>query len=101
MIAREWKCRCPKQHTEAFLDYMHATGVTEAAGLPGYMGSQVMLREVDGMNEVTLLTYWDSMASIQAFAGPEPDKARLYPEDAKYGIEADAVVRHYEVVGEG
>lgn len=45
-----------------------------------------------------LISLWDSMASIQKFAGPEPDKARYYPEDTEFLLELEPNVTHYEVM---
>ena len=89
MIAREWKCRCPEATTEGFLEYMYQTGVAESSALPGFMGAQAMLRQVEGGNEITLFTYWESLDAIKAFAGQDMERAKLYPGDATYGIEPD------------
>ena len=56
------------------------------------------MREVEQGSEVTLITFWESLESIEAFAGKAIGKAKLYPEDDKYEIVPDLVVRHYEVV---
>jgi len=47
---------------------------------------------------VTLISYWDSLESVKSFAGENISEARLYPEDFKYGLEADHFVSHYEVI---
>lgn len=57
-----------------------------------------MVREMDGDAEISLITYWDSLESIRAFAGEDIEVARLYPEDAIYEINADRHVTHYKVV---
>ncbi len=101
MIAREWKCLCPPEHSEGFGAHLAATGVAETSGTPGYLGHQVLTRHVDGMVEWTLVTYWESLESIKAFAGEDIGKAVLYTGDEAYGIVPETVVRHYEVSGAG
>jgi len=101
MIAREWKCLCPPRHREGFLAHLYATGVAETSGTPGFQGYQIWLREVDGMVEFTLVTYWESLGCIKAFAGEDIGVAVLYPGDEAYEIVSETVVRHYEVVASG
>ncbi len=99
MIAREWKCLCPKAHRDGFLEHLYATGVSETSGRPGCLGYQILTREAEGMVEFTLTTYWETRSSITAFAGEDIGRAVLYPGDDAYAIVSETVVRHYEVVG--
>lgn len=99
MIAREWKCLCPMEKRDAFLHHLYATGVSETSGLPDFLGYHILTRETDGMVEVTLVTYWESLDSVALFAGGDIDRAVLYPGDEVFEIIPETVVRHYEVVG--
>ncbi len=98
MIAREWRCLCPAEHHDGFLAHLDATGVRETSSLPGYRGHQILERYVEGGVEITLVTYWDSLESITAFAGEDIGRARLYPGDEAFGITPDQDVRHYRVL---
>ena len=97
MYAREWKCKVPLNNRDGFIAYLYDTGIRETSATHGYQGAQIFLREVQGKAEITLITYWDKLSSIEAFAGEEIEKARLYPEDHKYHLEPDLTVQHYEV----
>ena len=98
MIAREWKCRVPEVHSEGFTDYLHETGIKDSSAIPGFQGAQILRRHVADKVELTLVTYWDELDSVKAFAGEDISRARLYPEDAVYELEPDLAVQHYEVV---
>jgi heme-degrading monooxygenase HmoA len=98
MIAREWKCRVPENHSEGFTAYLHDTGIRDSSETPGFLGAQIFRRLLPDKVELTLITYWDKLESIKAFAGNDIEKARLYPEDGVYELEPDVFVRHYEVV---
>jgi heme-degrading monooxygenase HmoA len=98
MYAREWRCRVPLNERDGFIAYLYETGIRETTATPGYQGAQIFLREIQGMAEITLITYWDDMSSIEAFAGEDIDKARLYPDDQKYHLEPDLTVNHYAVL---
>lgn len=42
------------------------------------------------------ITEWDSVNSIQEFAGETFEKARYYKEDKKYLLEFEEYVTHFE-----
>lgn len=99
MYAREWKCLCPTETRDGFLDYLYETGVREIKMASGYMGFQIMDRPMDDeMVEIVLITYWKTLESITEFVGEDIEVAKLYPEDEAYRIRPDMTVRHYKVV---
>lgn len=98
MIAREWKCRVPEKHSEGFIAYLYQTGIKDSSITPGFVDAQIFRRSLPGKVEIVLITYWDNLSSIKAFAGEEIDQARLYPEDYAYELEPDFFVKHYEVI---
>jgi hypothetical protein len=51
--------------------------------------------------EFVTLSFWESRAAIEAFAGQDIDQAVFYPDDDQFLIERDLTVRHYEVAGTG
>lgn len=97
MIAREWRCICPKEKIREFIPYLHSTGVKDSAAIPGFSGAEIMYRETNNCFEVVLVTFWNSIESIRKFAGEDIEKAVLYPDDYKYGITSDLMVKHYIV----
>jgi heme-degrading monooxygenase HmoA len=98
MFAREWKARTPYKHKEAFIKYLYETGVKDTSSTKGYKGSQILTRDLENSVEIILISYWDNLESIKAFAGEDIEIAKLYPEDEKYELEPDNFVLHYEVV---
>jgi len=44
------------------------------------------------------VTFWESLENIKRFAGPDPEKARYYPEDEKFLLDFEPGVEHYQVV---
>jgi heme-degrading monooxygenase HmoA len=58
-----------------------------------------LLRRVhEGRAEFIVISMWDSLASIKAFAGHEYEKAVYYPEDKKFLLNLNPHVSHYEVL---
>lgn len=70
MIAREWKARCPQRHKAGFTEHLRRTGVHDATATPGFLGAQILVRDIGDNVEFTLITYWDSLAAITAFPVP-------------------------------
>jgi heme-degrading monooxygenase HmoA len=100
MIARRWRGATRTAQTAQYLEYLEATGLKEYRATPGNLGTLVLTRQVGGLTEFVILSFWDSMESVGRFAGPEPDKAVYYPEDDRFLVEKDLEVQHYEVVSE-
>ena len=97
MIAREWRCICPTDNIDEFIPYLSLTGIKDAKNTPGFKGAEIFKRDSGSSVEVTLITFWDSLDSVKSFAGENMERAVLYPDDYKYGISSDLVVKHYTV----
>jgi len=98
MIARIWHGRTPADKADAYLEYVKKTGIVEYRAVEGNRG-QYILRKFDAnIADFTVLTFWESMDAVRAFAGPEPEKAVYYPEDEVFLLELEDEVAHYDVV---
>ncbi|HZA61071.1 MAG TPA: hypothetical protein VE754_05230 [Actinomycetota bacterium] len=98
MIARVWSGTTRAEDAEAYAGYLDLTGVPDLRDTPGNRGVLV-LRDVDDDRATFLLvSLWDSLASVEAFAGPDPTRARYYPEDERFLLHAPERVTHYEVL---
>lgn len=98
MIGRTWHGRVPTDKSEAYYAYLLRTGLTDYAATPGNRGVHVLRRTEGGVTHFLLLTFWDSLDAIKAFAGPDYARARYYPEDDEYLLEREPFVVHYEVL---
>ena len=98
MIARIWRGRTPAEKAEAYHDYLRATGLKEYAETTGNLGVNALRRIEGDVAEFLLLTLWESMEAVRAFAGDDPERAVYYPEDDDYLLEREPTVAHYEVL---
>jgi heme-degrading monooxygenase HmoA len=101
MIARTWAGATRAADADAYLDYLHATGLAEYRATPGNRGVLALRRIAGDRAEFLLVTLWDSEEAIRRFAGEDMDRAVFYSEDERYLITRDERVRHYEVVFQG
>lgn len=99
VILRKWTGRIRTSEEAAYVAYVRETGADDYATTPGNLGHQILLRDLgDGTSEVTTLSWWRSMDAIRAFAGPEPEIARYYPEDDRFLLDRPKHVEHYRVM---
>ncbi|WP_114971526.1 antibiotic biosynthesis monooxygenase family protein [Rhodoferax ferrireducens] len=98
MIARTWHGRVPAKQADAYHAYLLRTGLSEYASTPGNQGVHVFRRIEGDVAHFLLLTYWDSLDAIRAFAGPDYERARYFPEDDNYLLEREPFVTHYEAL---
>ncbi|MGD1468573.1 hypothetical protein [Vibrio harveyi] len=56
MIAREWKATCPKEYEERFIAYLYETGIKDTSSTQGFLGAQILNRDLGDIAEITLLT---------------------------------------------
>jgi heme-degrading monooxygenase HmoA len=97
MIARIWRGAVTKADGDPYAAYMQETGVAEYEKTPGNRGVWMLRRDVEDRTEFVMLTLWDSLEAVKAFAGDDYETAVFYPEDDRFLIERDLTAAHYEV----
>jgi heme-degrading monooxygenase HmoA len=99
MIARIWQGRTRPGMGKDYYSYLQQTGLKEYQATPGFKKVLVLTREIGDQTEYVLVTLWEDMEAIRAFAGPEPERAVYYPKDDRYFPESERTpfVRHFEV----
>jgi heme-degrading monooxygenase HmoA len=100
MIIREWRARATRSTVEAYPKHFHEKVVGELRHVPGFLGAHLSQRQLDERIEFLVITRWQSMDVIRAFAGTDVDKAVVEPGAAAALIDYDTSVRHYEVIEE-
>ncbi len=98
MIARLWHGVVPADKAAAYAQYLQATGIPDLQSTSGNKGVYVLRNIEDDVAHFVLISFWESLDSIRAFAGDEIERARYYPEDSDYLLELEPAVTHYEVL---
>jgi heme-degrading monooxygenase HmoA len=100
VIARLWTGRTKAEHYHAYLAYLEKSGVAELHATPGNRGVMV-LRRLDGDEaEFGVMSFWDSLEDVKAFAGEDVEMAHYYPEDERFLLGFEPKVKHFEVTRE-
>ena len=96
MIARVWRGVIRAEHVEEYIKYIEATGGGGYKRTPGNQGAWTMSRIDGDRAEIIALSFWDSRAAIEGFAGPDIEQSVLYPEDEHYLL-GPSTITHYEI----
>jgi len=97
MIARLWSARTTPQNWPAYERHFNESVLPELRSIAGYIGSQLLKLDTAGEIEITVLTWWQSLEAIDAFAKPDREAAVVAPLAASVLTTYDRRVRHYEV----
>lgn len=97
MIARLWHGITLAEQAQAYLAFLRERAVPDYRRTPGNRSVSLMHRVEGRVAHFLVLTHWDSLQAIEAFAGPDVERARYYPEDDTFLLEFEPTVVHYRV----
>jgi heme-degrading monooxygenase HmoA len=100
MIVRQWRGATRAADRDDYLAYLERTGLRDYAGTPGNRGVLTLTRTDGDRTEFVLLSFWDSLDDIKAFAGEDIERAVFYPEDDRFLVDRDLHVTHFEVASD-
>ena len=76
MIARIWHGRVPAAKGDAYLEHMRTFAIPRYRMVPGNLAAYALRRFEGDVMHIDMLTFWESLESIKAFAGEDVEKAR-------------------------
>jgi heme-degrading monooxygenase HmoA len=100
MILREWRCRASRDNADAYPRHFRGNVAPELGGIRGFLGAKLLRRYHGDTIEYLVLTRWESMEAIQAFAGDDAGKAVVEPGAVEALVDYDRRVQHYTLVEE-
>ena len=98
MVVRLWCARTTNAQSRAYLQHFSSEVLPALRKFAGYVSSSVLTRLTESGVEILVLTVWQSLSAIEAFAGPDRETAVVAPEAAALLTDYDRRVRHFEVV---
>ena len=98
MIVRLWRGSVPAARAEEYRAYQEEVGPPGYRAIPGVRRIYMLGREVGELYEIAMLTHWDSLDAIRAFAGDPIDQARYYDRDFDFLVDPPEKVEHFEVL---
>jgi heme-degrading monooxygenase HmoA len=98
MIARIWTARTTPAQAPAYADHLRSRVLPHLRTIPGYRGASLFRRDVEGEADLIVVTRWQSMEAVRAFAGDDPETAVVEDEAAAVLTGYDRRVRHCTIV---
>jgi len=97
MISRQWMGITKPGLAEAYVRHLERETFTGLARIPGFVRASILKRDIGDMTEFQIVTEWESLDAIQAFAGSDISVA-VVPEAARALLSSfDDHVLHYEI----
>jgi heme-degrading monooxygenase HmoA len=100
MIIREWRGRTEPFRAHLYASHFRNVVIPELHSVAGFLGAYLTQHRTDDLIEFVVLTRWQSLDAIRAFAGSDPERAVVEPGAVAALKNFDATVRHYEVLEE-
>jgi heme-degrading monooxygenase HmoA len=99
MISRQWRGLARSQSADAYVEHLQNETFPAIAKLPGFVRATILRRALPAGVEFLIVTEWESLDAIRAFAGSDVQAAVVPAKVQDMMIEYDPVVKHYEVLG--
>jgi heme-degrading monooxygenase HmoA len=97
MIARIWTARARRGNATRYASHLQQTVLPAVQTIPGYRGATLLERHHGEQTDIIVITWWESLTDIHAFAGSDSTRA-VVASDARALLESfDEEVRHFEV----
>ena len=99
MIVRTWMAYAKPENARAYRDHLANTVLPRLQKVPGFLGLELcQARQRGDRVELFVISRWESMDAVKAFAGPQPDKAVVEPTAKAFLEDFDDVAFLYEVM---
>ena len=95
MIIREWRARARPSLAQVYREHFRAKVIPVLSQVAGFRGAYLSQRRQGEYVEFLVLTRWESMHAIRAFAGADVEKAVVEPAAEAALASFGAHVRHY------
>ena len=97
MISRHWKGIAKREEAERYVAHLKSDTLPRLADLAGFVRASILRREVSSGTEFQVITVWESLHAIRAFAGDDIEVAVVPPVAEAMMIEFDRRAAHYEI----
>ena len=98
VILREWRAHADVNRPDAYPEHFRDVVTPELSGVEGFLGADLVRRDLVDSIEFTVISRWASMNAVRAFAGDDPERAVVEPGAVAALRDFDARVVHYLVV---
>ena len=98
MISRHWKGISRRDQADAYVSHLKAETLPALGAIPGFVRASILRRDVANGTEFQIVTVWESLDAIRAFAGQDAELAVVPAVVRGMMVEFEERASHYEVV---
>jgi heme-degrading monooxygenase HmoA len=98
MISRHWKGISRSDQADAYVSHLKAETFPALRAIPGFVRASILKRDLATGVEFQIITVWESLDAIHAFAGEDAEVAVVPPVVRGMMVHFEARASHYEVV---
>jgi heme-degrading monooxygenase HmoA len=98
MISRHWKGIAKRDAADRYVAHLEDETFPKLAALTGFVQATILRREVESGIEFRIVSLWESVRSIEAFAGSDVEAAVVPDKVQAMMVEYDPRAVHYELV---
>ncbi len=97
-IFRQWSGIATSANVDAYPKHFEENVGQELEGYSGFIGANLIARDLGETIEYTMISHWKSMDAIEDFACANDEHAVVKP-DARAALQSfDSLVTHYQVI---
>jgi heme-degrading monooxygenase HmoA len=98
VISRQWCGVARPSEAGRYVSHLKSETFPQLGRIAGFRGASILRREVTGGVEFRIITLWESIDAIRAFAGENAEEAVVPQKVKEMMVSFDRTVSHYEVV---
>ena len=99
MIARVWRGWSTTELVPAYEEHLRTATFPALRELDGHEGAYLLRRDQGDDVELVVVTFWDSLDAVRAFAGDDLETAVVPPEATRALTRFEETVTHYDASG--
>ena len=100
MIIRTWRGRAAPSNPDAYPQHFRGNVAVELQAVEGFLGASLLRQERPDGIEFLVISRWQTMAAVRAFAGDDTGKAVVEPGAVAALVSYDDRVQHFELIEE-
>ena len=101
MLVREWSATASEEGAAAYRAHFDEAVLPALHGLPGFVRATLLIRRrEEGPWKIRVLTVWQDLDAVRAFAGADAEAARVEPAAQAMLASYDARAVHWTLVRE-
>ena len=96
-IMRLWHGEVPLEKADECEKFMIERAAPDYASVDGLLNLYFQRKDEETKAHFLLVTIWDSMVSIEKFAGEKPELAKYYTEDDDFLLSKEKYTTMYDI----